>query len=130
MQLLLDTHILLACIERRLQNLPRPISAAIEQPENSVLVSVVSLWEVAIKWRLGKLPIAIDLKRWPEALRLMGFALLPIHSSHVIAEIGPEPRNKDPFDRLLLGICAAEDSKLVTIDRALADHPLAWRETP
>ncbi len=92
-------------------------------------VSLASLWELAIKARLGKLPLAIALRQWPGALREMGFALLPIYSDQVLADIGPEPTHKDPFDRLLLGVCAAENMRLVTLDRALINHPLAWRES-
>ncbi len=48
-------------------------------------------------------------------------------TGHAIADIGIEPVTKDPFDRLLLGVCAAEGMKLVTLDRALSNHPLAWQ---
>jgi len=67
------------------------------------------------------------LENWPDALFLMGAQLLGIELQHVVADIGPEPETKDPFDRLLLSTCAAENFTLVTVDRALVDHPLAWR---
>ncbi len=127
MRLLLDTHVLLACIERRLEDLPNTLRVGIERPEEAKWVSVVSLWEVAIKWRLGKLPITVDLEKWPEALKLLGFGLLAIESNHVFADIGTKLSHRDPFDRLLLGVCAAENMQLVTIDRAMTSHPLAWR---
>ena len=53
--------------------------------------------------------------------------ILDIVSAHTTAEIGQEPVTKDPFDRLLLGVCASERKRLLTIDKALVDHPLAWR---
>ena len=127
MRLPRDTHVLLACIDRRLEELPNTLRVGIERPEDSKWVSVVSLWEVAIEWRLGKLPIAVDLEKWPEALKLLGFGLLAIEANHVFADIAPELSHRDPFDRLLLGICAAENMQLVTIDRAMTSHPLAWR---
>ena len=43
-------------------------------------------------------------------------------------ELDPEPPTRDPFDRLLLAQCAVDNLRLVTVDRALAGHPLAWRE--
>ena len=73
MRLLLDTHVVLACVERRLSDLPRPLAAAVESTENSIWVSVVGFWEIAIKWRLGKLPITFELSLWPEALKGLGF---------------------------------------------------------
>ena len=106
------------------------MAIAVEDPVNSVWVSVVTVWEVAIKSRLGKLPIAFDIGLFPEVLRRMGFSLLPVYSQHVLADFSPVPDHKDPFDRLFLGICAAEGMKLVTRDRALVNHPLAWRPFP
>jgi len=99
--------------------------------ENNVptWVSVASIWELAIKERIGKLPISTPLGLWPDALFLLGVQLLEIRLSHVLADIGPEPDTNDPFDRLLLGTSAAESFDLVTLDRALVDHPLAWRES-
>ena len=45
----------------------------------------------------------------------------------LLADAEPEPQTRDPFDRLLLGQCQVENLRLVTLDRALAAHPLAWR---
>jgi PIN domain nuclease of toxin-antitoxin system len=60
----------------------------------------------------------------------LGVQLIGIEFQHVVANINPEPPTKDPFDRLLLGVCAAEKLQLVTMDRALSGHPLAWRDIP
>lgn len=125
--MLLDTHVALAYVERRTGKLPAAMAEAVENPINSVWVSVVAVWEVAIKSRLGKLPLAVDIELFPEVLRRMGFGLLPVYSHHVLAKVIPVPDHKDPFDRLYLGICAADGMRLVTRDRALIDHPLAWR---
>lgn len=46
---------------------------------------------------------------------------------HALTAIGPEPLTNDPFDRLLLGVCAVEHMKLLTLDRAMLDHPLTRR---
>ena len=126
-QYLLDTHIILAMVEERQHELPLRIREGIIDTAAPVWVSVLSLWEIAMKSRVGKLSLTTPLSGWPDALFLLGAHLLEIEFRHVIADIGSEPLTKDPFDRLLLGICAVEDMKLVTIDRALADHPLAWR---
>lgn len=130
MQVLLDTHIVLAAIEERLDRLPDNIHRLLADPGPSIWVSVTSLWEVEIKSRIGKLAVPIPLRQWPDALFLLGAQLIGIEFQHVVAEIGPEPPTKDPFDRLLLGVCAAENLQLVTVDRALAAHPLAWRDIP
>lgn len=129
MSLLLDTHVLLALAEDRLDRLPQAIRTALTTGSMMRSASVTSLWEIEIKNRIGKLPIETPLTRWPDALASGGIGMLPITLAHVLADIRQEPTTKDPFDRLLLGVCAAEGLKLVTIDRQLAAHPLAWRPT-
>ena len=91
------------------------------------MVSVASLWEIAIKCRLGKLTIDKSLAKFPETLEAYGFVILEIDRRHVMEELHNPPRTKDPFDRLLLAQCQVEGLRLVTADRALIDHPLAWR---
>jgi len=93
-----------------------------------VTASVASLWEIAIKWRLGKLPIKTPPSALPDVLSRGKISLLNIDHRHVLAELNPEPDNRDPFDRLLLAQCLTEGVRLVTVDRALVAHPLAWRE--
>jgi PIN domain nuclease of toxin-antitoxin system len=53
--------------------------------------------------------------------------LLTIDERHVLAALDPEPVTCDPFDRLLLAQCGVEGMRHLTVDRALAAHPLAWR---
>jgi len=129
-RLLLDSHIIIALLERRLTALDAVIAQLLEAEGNTSLVSVASLWEVAIKSRLGKLQLSVPVARWKSSLTSLGVQILPIETEHVLAEISPELRNKDPFDRLFLGICAAENMRLVTADGALINHPLAWRPFP
>lgn len=124
---LLDTHIILALVESRADQLPKRMREEIIENTVPVWVSVASLWELAIKERIGKLPISTPLGMWPDALFLLGAQLLEIKLHHVLADIGTEPDTNDPFDRLLLGTCATEKFELVTLDRALSVHPLAWR---
>ena len=125
--ILLDTQIICAVIQRTPEILPPAISNLLLTSEARVAVSVTSLWEITIKWRIKKLVLHMEPKLLPTLIRSYQFDLLPIEEAHVLAEIAPELKHGDPFDRLLLGICAAERMKLVTIDRALVDHPLAWR---
>ena len=125
--MLLDTHIVLAILGQTDLILPPAVENLLRQTK-SQYVSVVTIWEIAIKHRIGKLTLSIDLKNLPNLLVDIDIGILPIVSQHTLADIGIEPLTKDPFDRLLLGVCAAEHMKLLTMDRALMTHPLAWRE--
>jgi len=125
MAVLLDTHILIDLFERAGEGLPAPVFQAANE---SAFASVASLWEMAIKSRLGKLPLKTRLSRIPGALDELGLRLLPINGRHVLADVEIAPAARDPFDRLLLAQCQVEGLRLVTLDRALRQHPLAWRE--
>ena len=127
MTLLLDTHYVIELIDTYLSGTETAVRSPVLARLSDIHVSIASLWEVAIKSRIGKLPLRVAVKEWPVLLKEAEVQLLPISAEHVLALIGPEPDTRDPFDRLLLGVCAAENMQLVTIDRAMISHPLAWR---
>jgi len=125
MRLLLDTHVLLALIESRKARLPAGVDAVLRDPDNEHHLSAASLWEIAIKWRLGKLRLTPKLSTLPELLHGLGIQILPIDEHHALAAVEPEPATRDPFDRMLLAQCQIENLKLVTLDRGLLGHRLA-----
>src|SRR4051812_40583753 len=127
MRLLLDTNSIIPIVDRGRNRLPAKMAAVLDDPDSQPWVSVCSMWEARIKERIGKLEIISAVSDWPEAFKAFGLNVVAITWNHVLAEVTPEPNTHDPFDRLLLGICTSEDMKLLTLDRALAVHPLAWQ---
>jgi PIN domain nuclease of toxin-antitoxin system len=127
MRCLLDTHIVISMLQDELiERFPGP-ARVVQAPGFFGFVSVASVWEIALKSRLGKLYPLTDLDRIPIALEKIGATILPVSMPHVLHTIDPEPPTRDPFDRLLLAQCYIEGLLLVTVDRALVDHPLAFR---
>ncbi len=127
LRLLLDTHIVLAIVDNELAERFPAVAKSLAEDDTDAFVSVASLWEIAIKARLGKLVPQLSLDVIPNYLTAAGLRFLPIEIAHAITAAEPEPDTRDPFDRLLLAQCQVENLQLVTIDRALADHPLAAR---
>jgi PIN domain nuclease of toxin-antitoxin system len=83
-------------------------------------VSSASAWEIAIKWRLGRMPEAEELvTRLPELLVQAGFETLPISVVHALAAGGLPTQHRDPFDRMLVAQAAVEKLRLVTKDAAV-----------
>lgn len=118
MRLLLDTHILLWALtdSPRLRNLgPRLVSA-----DNEVYFSVASLWEIAIKARIGKL--AADAAEVRGAALASGFTELAILGPHVEALAALPPHHRDPFDRILVAQANAEPMRLLTADATVAGY--------
>ena len=114
MRVLLDTHAFLWWIadSRRLSN---AAYAAIFDSANTVFVSAATAWEVATKYRLGKLPqaesMAYDVV---STIALQGFSELPItveHGDRAGSLAGP---HRDPFDRILISQAMTEDLVLVS----------------
>ena len=130
MRLLLDTNILIPIARRKTSQLKGNFRTAIHNGENHLFASVVSLWEIAIKFRIEKLDVTIEADDLPALLAEFGMGLLVIEAAHVLADLEVDVDTRDPFDRLLLAQCQVENLRLVTIDPRLLAHPLAWRAGP
>jgi PIN domain nuclease of toxin-antitoxin system len=118
MKLLLDTHTLIWwwADDKRLS---LKAKKAIADETNAVLVSSASAWEIATKYRLGKLPEADQLLiRFAELIEADGFSHLPIDYFHAIRSGRIQNDHRDPFDRILAAQAELENAVLVTIDEA------------
>lgn len=118
MRLLLDTHIFLWAVAG--SRLLKPKARRVIESADAVYVSAASIWEVAIKARLGK--IDADLEDLVAAIEASGFLELPIRSSHAAGVARLEMHHSDPFDRLLIAQAVAEPLKLLTADAALVQY--------
>jgi len=127
MKALLDTHLLLWAA-----GAPDRLSAAardfIEAPENTLLFSPASLWEVAIKRGLGRDDFRVDPHLLRRALIDNGYEELPIGSAHAVATGDLPPIHKDPFDRMLVAQALIEGVTLLTSDPVVARYPGPVRE--
>ncbi len=122
MNLLLDTHIALWTITDSPQ-LKAPIRALILEPNNTVAVSVVSLWEIAIKRsRRGESAMPVSAREAMADFTGSGFALLSISAAHAAAVESLPAIHADPFDRMLIAQAMTEPLRLVTSDKTVAQY--------
>ena len=128
MRLLLDTHVLISASRHRIGTTYPAFADILLSPNTELFASVASIWEIAIKVRIGKLDIGIEPPDLVLLLRSFQMRILAIEHRHATALLDAEPPTRDPFDRMLLAQCQVEGLQLVTADRALVGHPLAWRE--
>lgn len=119
LRLLLDTHAFLWALGEPDKLSPRA-RAAIEDPRNLRLVSSVSVWEIAIKHRLGRLPGAeVVLGTFARHLRTLRAEELPLSAEHAVCAGSLPHPHRDPFDRALAAQARIEGALLVSGDRAL-----------
>ena len=126
MTILLDTHYLLWTLSEnsRLKGNARKL---IEDPKQEVRVSVISLWEIAVKSSLGKLTIEGDVQGVLDRLPILGFRLLGLEVGHILMLRDLPLHHRDPFDRMLIAQAQAEGMHILTADPHFAAYevPLA-----
>lgn len=119
MRLLLDTHAFLWAVSEPAR-LPVRVRNSIRQRENELFVSAASAWEIATKFRLGKLPGAdVVIAKFSDLLLELRASDLPITRVHALRAGGYTQPHADPFDRMLVAQAEIEGLPLISKDRAL-----------
>ena len=125
---LLDTHVLLWWLFDD-PKLSGPARDIIRAPENTIIVSSASGWEIATKSRLGKLPHAGDIvNNLPFLLQKARFKVLSTSMAHALAAGALPGPHRDPFDRMLIAQGQIEQIPIVTSDREFKKYSvnLIW----
>ena len=125
MKLLLDTHIFLWFISGD-ERLPETIRAQIQNSENEVYLSVISVWEAIVKHQIGKLTLPQTAEQYLPAQRerhqIESLAL----DEASIAHLAKLPSiHRDPFDRMLICQSIQHRLTLVTLDDVMREYPVA-----
>jgi len=120
MNCLLDTHVFLwAAFEPK--RLSRSAAQAITDSDNAIFVSVVSFWEISLKFSLGKIEFkGVSPDELPDTALRMGFNLLELQAEDAASFHGlPRGAHKDPFDRMLAYQAIRQHKTLVSADSEL-----------
>jgi PIN domain nuclease of toxin-antitoxin system len=121
-RLLLDTHILLWAAAEP-ERLSGAAQSVLENANNELIFSAVSLWEIAIKTARGREDFRVDAGLLRRDLFDNGYAELAMTGAHAAALTSLPPFHKDPFDRMLVAQAMIEGMTLVTSDPAVAKYP-------
>jgi PIN domain nuclease of toxin-antitoxin system len=120
-RLLLDTHILLWAAVKP-ERLSGAAQSVLENANNELIFSAVSLWEIAIKTARGREDFRVDAGLLRRDLFDNGYAELAMTGAHAAALTSLPPFHKDPFDRMLVAQAMIEGMTLVTSDPAVAKY--------
>jgi len=128
MRVLLDTHIFIWWNSHP-NLLPLHALEICEEPENTLLLSLASLWEMQIKIQLGKLTFQHPL---PHIIAVQqednDLELLPISIEHIYGLRNLPPHHKDPFDRLIIAQAIGENLPILTVDPVFQQYAVDLME--
>jgi PIN domain nuclease of toxin-antitoxin system len=122
---LVDTHVWLwmQSDPDRLRDETRGI---VQDVRFSILLSAASAWEIAIKYRLGKLPLPEAPASYvPDRMRRSGTSPLPVEHAHTLRTAELPDHHKDPFDRVLIAQAQLLDLAIITADEQLSAYDVA-----
>ncbi len=120
MRALLDTNALLWWLNEP-DRLSRKQYDTIADDRHDIAVSAISVAEIAIKTSIGKLTGADGITEW---IARQGFRELPLANRHALVLADLPLHHRDPFDRMLVAQCIADDLVLLTGDRRLTAYPI------
>lgn len=127
MRILLDTHVWLWAITAP-ERIGRESRDLLEDRNSELLLSAASSWEMAIKYRLGKLPLPCPPEEFvPSRLARDGIVPLPIEHTHALRVATLPLHHRDPFDRLLVAQAQLEGLVIFTADEAVAQYDVECR---
>jgi len=122
MKLLLDTHLLLWAAGDPAK-LSKSARTLLSDPNNELIFSAASLWEITIKRALGRPDFRVEPRLLRRGLLDNGYIELPITSEHALATDTLPALHKDPFDRILVAQAMVEGITLLTVDSLVAKYP-------
>jgi PIN domain nuclease of toxin-antitoxin system len=109
--------------------IPRETLILLQNPNNELLLSIVSLWEMQIKIQLGKLTLRDDLELMLKTQQEQNnITLISINFLHILELKNLPLHHKDPFDRLLIAQCKVENATLISRDSVFQKYecPVIW----
>ncbi len=125
MRILLDTHIFLWFISGDTQ-LSTDVRDAIREPDNEIYLSAVSVWEVIVKYQLGKLPLPEHPETYlPKQRDLHQIASLSLDEISVVQLAELPLLHRDPFDRMLICQALQNGLTIATVDSAVRAYPVS-----
>jgi PIN domain nuclease of toxin-antitoxin system len=124
MNLLLDTHVILWYLEDS-PSLSSAMGDILESTENTLYLSIASLWEIAIKITIGKLNLSYSFDDLRAALIQFDISILPIEFNDTRQYLALPLHHRDPFDRIIISQAITNQLQLVSCDHVFVDYPVS-----
>jgi PIN domain nuclease of toxin-antitoxin system len=121
MRILIDTQAFIWFVEND-KLLPPQIKKVLEDSDNTIIISIASLWEMTIKITLDKLHLGCDIETMIDKIHRNGFEILPILPEHIIKLSTLEYLHRDPFDRIIISQGLSENITIVSSDKVFDEY--------
>lgn len=122
MKYLLDTHVLLWFLTENCESMSEHCQEILLNEQNTLYFSKVSIWEMTIKYSLGKSDFDYNPQEIVNELLRLDFRVLDIDIAHLYAIVDLPLLHRDPFDRLLIVQAEQEQLQFLTADRAILQY--------
>lgn len=125
MNYLLDTQAVIWSLDDD-PRLSQAAKDAIENTQNTVSITIVSLWEIAIKRSIGKLKLTASLKDIQNLVSSKVVNILPLTVAHLetLEDLAYQEKHRDPFDRLIISQAITENLTVISSDTHFKDYPV------
>ncbi|MBD2201191.1 type II toxin-antitoxin system VapC family toxin [Calothrix sp. FACHB-1219] len=124
MNFLLDTHTLIWWSIDPIK-LSQQAKNLLDDENNNLFLSIISVWEIQIKLQIGKLTLKVPLSELiKDQQETNDLQLLPIELTHIYALSNLPNHHRDPFDRLLIAQATVEQIPIVSIDSVFDNYPI------
>jgi PIN domain nuclease of toxin-antitoxin system len=121
MTYLIDTQTFLWALEEN-PRLSKKAKLLMVDPDNAIIVSIASLWEIALKVSIGKLELARPLHEIINNLPEADIAMLPIEPQHTLVVENLPFIHRDPFDRMIIAQAKSENFEIISSDGILGQY--------
>ena len=121
MQYLIDTHVFLWFISNA-KELSQTAKTLIEDGNNTIFLSIASLWEISIKTALGKLAIKGNYESVIDDVTENSIQILPINFAHTVEQNHLPFHHRDPFDRIIISQAIVENIDFISADAIFDDY--------
>ena len=125
MSYLLDTHVLIWYFEDSAE-LPIKIARIIDNPVCQKFICVASLWEVAIKFNIGKLDMRLSFNELLDTVESSELSVISIENDYLKGLSKLPFIHKDPFDRLIITTALSEGLTIMTVDENIQKYDVPW----
>ena len=126
MRYLLDTHVIIWLTGIDEWKLSQKSRELILCGSNELCISIVSIWEMALKVNKSKLDLGISMHELVEKIQESGITIMPVETKHIL-RLSELPRiHNDPFDRILIATTITENLTILTADENIQKYEVKW----